>query len=713
MQNADLTLSAGRGNAMDIASLTIALLRASKIPARYVHGTIDIPEAHFRNWAGGFTNIYAAMDFAASGGIPTTPVTSGGQVTKVRIEHIWVEAAIDYQPSRGAKNRDADSWVPMDPSYKQYEYLAGLDAVAISGLDPNQLATDFTNSGTVNEAEGWVTGFDPTILQNAQTQTQTALNDYITNNLTNPTVGDVIGGRKTIIKQYPVLPSSLPNKIVVTGSRYGALPSQLQHHMAFAFEKDILGDLVDPISYPYAQLNNQKVTLSFKPATADDEAALQSLLPAGEITDISQLPTSIPAYLINVIPEIKLNGQVVKQGSPMPLGTDLSFNFRITYQNYGSYPYEYKVPAGSYLSVAVVGGSVSPKVLTDLQSKVTQTKTTLETGDATLICALGREDLLGDLFYAGTLGYYAQYTALSKLMGQQQKAQHYLAAGYGTFGYEPNVDTVFGIPRAITTGGAAMNIPMINIIGTDSPANTAAEDKKNYALQIGILSSALEHAVPEQLFNTDPNNPPDAISAVKALSKASAAGQRIYHITQANQGTALPNIHHDPATIAEIQNALNVGKEVITHTDAVTVPGWTGAGYIIFDPETGDGAYKIGGGQNGAFIAFALFFAALALFALLPFFLAQFSLSLAIISIFTGVISGTGLFENVMNILGAGGDVDLQFSQIGTISLVALIGGFVAAITGSSVITMSTARLLSALSLFTTSITGYIAEVLG
>jgi len=187
MQSADLTLSAGRGNAMDIASLTIALLRASHIPARYVHGTIDVPEANFRNWAGGFNNINAAADFTASGGIPTTTVTRGGQITKVRIEHIWVEAAIDYQPSRGAKNRDADSWVQFDPSYKQYDYLPGLDAVQISGLDPQQLATDFTNSGTVNEAEGWVTGFDPSILQNAQTQTQTALNDYITNNLTNPT----------------------------------------------------------------------------------------------------------------------------------------------------------------------------------------------------------------------------------------------------------------------------------------------------------------------------------------------------------------------------------------------------------------------------------------------------------------------------------------------------------------------------------------------
>ena len=105
--------------------------------------------------------------------------------------------------------------------------------------------------------------------------------------------------------------------------------------------------------------------------------------------------------------------------------------------------------------------------------------------------------------------------------------------------------------------------------------------------------------MPEQLFTTDPTNPADAISAVKALSKANAQGQRVYHITQVNRGTALLNINHDQSTMDEIRNALNVGKEVITHTDAVSVPGWSGAGYIIFDPQTGDGAYKIGGGLNG------------------------------------------------------------------------------------------------------------------
>lgn len=323
IQDAELTLDARRGNAMDIASLTVALLRASQIPARYVHGTIDVPIKQFNNWAGGFTSSDAAVDFAASGGIPTAAMTGGGTITEARIEHVWVEAAIDYFPSRGAINRDADAWVQMDPSYKQYEYLTGLDVVQISGIDTEQLSNDFLVSGTINEAEGWISGFDPAILEHAQAQAQTALKDYITNNLPNPTVGDVIGGRKTIIQQYPALPSSLPNRIVVEGARYDRLPSQLQQQVTYALGRDAIGMPVNPTTFAYATLNNEKVTLSFRPATPDDEAALLALLPEGEITDINQLPSSIPSYLIEVIPEFKVNGELKISGEPILLGSTL------------------------------------------------------------------------------------------------------------------------------------------------------------------------------------------------------------------------------------------------------------------------------------------------------------------------------------------------------------------------------------------------------
>jgi hypothetical protein len=56
--------------------------------------------------------------------------------------------------------------------------------------------------------------------------------------------------------------------------------------------------------------------------------------------------------------------------------------------------------------------------------------------------------------------------------------------------------------------------------------------------------------------------------------------------------------------MSEITAALATGKEVIAHTDQLTVPGFRGSGYVITDPVTGEGVYKISGGKNGAFFAF-------------------------------------------------------------------------------------------------------------
>jgi transglutaminase-like putative cysteine protease len=596
IQDASHTLSSRQGNAFDIASLTIALLRASNIPARYVHGTIDVPEAQFRNWAGAFQNLNSAMDFASAGGVPLGPVTSGGRITKVRMEHVWVEAAIDFQPSHGVRNREADSWVALDPSFKQVQLQSGLELRQLTGVDPEALATDTQNSGTVNDAEGWVAGLNPAIVQNAQNQALGGIRNRITEMFPTATMGDVFGGRRIVTAQVSSLPTSLPNKIVQAGARYASLPAALQQQITFAFGKDVTGEPISPRTFSWSTLNNRRITLSFRPASADDQAALQSLYPVAQMTDVSQIPTSIPAYLINVVPELKVEDTVVMTGPAMTLGTDLTFVFNPRFAGRGTKAFNYKLPAGSYLAVAVAGGSVSGRAIDASRARLTATQAILTSGDTAAMNRLTRDDVIGEMFQLGLLSYYAQYSALGYLGGLSSGGHHQLAAGLGSFGLEPDVKYFFGIPRTLRSGGGAMNIPIVNIVGHEE--NTA-EARRGYTIQLGVLSSTLEHEVPEQMFDT-PTSARPAISAVKALSDAQAAGQRIYRVDASNQNVALPQIHHNAATMDEIRAAIAAGKVVITHTQAVGIPGWSGAGYILMDPDTGEAAWKIGGGANGS-----------------------------------------------------------------------------------------------------------------
>lgn len=686
MQDANITLGSRRGNAYDISSLLIALMRASKIPARYVHGTIDVETEKFKNWAGGFTDINAATTFATSGRIPLVSLISGGVVQKIRMEHIWVEAAIDFEPSRGIINRDADTWTQLDSSFKQFEYIKGLDVAEITGLDGQNLPEALIQSGVINEVEGWISGINPNIVTDAQQEAGPVLENYIQNNLVDPQPSDIIGGRKIIDKAYPILPSSLQNEIVVIGARYAEIPSALQNRIQFALGKDFFGQPQNTTTIPWVKVNNHKVSLSFVPASPADEDALNSLLPDSEITDISQLPDNIPAYLIKMIPEIKIDGKVVASGNSLSLGANLDLGFKLLGPISGAQIFS-KIVAGSYLSITTVGGSISLTQLTNAKASLESTKSILSSADPAQLSTLTRETLLGDIFHTGTLGYFSQYLAYGEALGQQRGVHHILMPSVGTYGYVPRVSYFFGMPLSVSGGAAVMDLVGIRFAAIDN--NNDATKAKNYVINLGSIASALEHTVPEQMFSQS-SNESEAVSAVKALSKANHQGQRIYRITKENMAGALPNIHLSSAAMNDIRNALDVGKEVITHTDPISISGWSGAGYIILDPETGAGAYKITGGFSGGFLllvgAIVVIFLLLALFlvvlAALLFYLSLFLVTFAIIGVIlfvvtfieaiVGIIAGI-LFVWALNELGL--SVAQILTAIGIVAgLIAIIG---------------------------------------
>ena len=156
-----------------------------------------------------------------------------------------------------------------------------------------------------------------------------------------------------------------------------------------------------------------------------------------------------------------------------------------------------------------------------------------------------------------------------------------------------------GIAKSVSFPGLIMDINRyvsINVAKDNNPATAIAYNK-----QSGARLSAYEHLIPEKIF-TDAAHPGQGMSAIKALAVASAQGQKIFTITLQNMATVLPQLTISPGVQMEIQNAVAAGKEATVSQSKVTVGGWTGVGYVITDPTTGAGAYKISGGANGGFI---------------------------------------------------------------------------------------------------------------
>ena len=342
VQGAQDTLDKKSGNAFDTASLMIATLRAAKIPARYVYGTVDIPIEQVMNWVGGAQNVEAAQQILGQGGIPNIALTRGGKISGIRIEHVWVEAYIRYSPDRGAKHKggqtQGDSWIPMDPSYKQYTYNPGMDLQSQVPFDAEAFMKRAQQGATVNEAEGWVQNLNQANMQADMQAYQAKLKAHIdAQNNGKSTVGQVLGYRNAQIDTLPYLAGTLPYTIKTTAARYSEIPNNLRHQFRYriypdqyAYNLDAAdgspgsGTLLD-FQMPTVQLAGKKLTLAWVAATDKEQAAIDAMMPKphadGSPIQPSELPRGLGAHIL-LKPELRLEGQTKATGEAMRTGSE-------------------------------------------------------------------------------------------------------------------------------------------------------------------------------------------------------------------------------------------------------------------------------------------------------------------------------------------------------------------------------------------------------
>ncbi len=605
IQGADMCLQTKQCNDFDTASLLIALLRASGIHARYVYGTVEIPIDKVKNWLGGFTDSMAALNLLASARIPTKGMVEGGAVKYARIEHVWVEAWIDYIPSRGARHRpgQGDTWIPLDASFKQYAYTQGLDIKTAVPFDAQSFINQIQATATINETEGYVTNVNSLYIQQQMQDYQTHVQNYITEHYPNATVGDVLGKKEIIKQEFTILLGTLPYNDITAGAKWSSLPDNLRHKITFNVTKDIYdSELGTPINITKSlpELAGKKITLSYSPATSADEAVINSYLPKphadGTPIQPSELPSSLPAYLINLKPELRVDGVVIATGTSVVMGNTETFKLTFTGPNESPDLITNDVQAGEYLGIALDLGRISQEQMTALKTKLEATKAKLEAQDFT---NLTKDDILGDLLYTTALSYHAELGMMNQVSAKTMGVVAITLPSETIFSFELKRNFAFGIPISVSSGGLAMDADRLYSLVKSLDGNT--EKSKQFFLSSGMNGSALEHSVPEQLFSTQ-GNPAQGISAVKALQIANEQGIPIYTINQTNINTILPQLQVDGDVKADIQNAVNAGKEVTVSKSNINFNGWNGCGYIIIDPATGAGAYMISGGMSGALV---------------------------------------------------------------------------------------------------------------
>lgn len=603
IQGAQYTLETRRGNATDTASLLIALLRAAGIPARYAYGTVEVLAEKVMNWVGGVTAPEAAQSLLGQGGIPNIALISGGQVRKIRMEHAWVEAYVDFEPSRGVKHIEGDRWTPMDASFKQYEFSGGMSLEDNVPIDVQSLADSIEQSAVINEQEGWVQNIPQGDIEAQLQQFQAEIETYINNQNPDATIGDVLGLQQ--IKILPSLPLSagLPYDHIVTQQTFSEVPDSMRHRFKYELATQSYGYPNAPfikLNEPTVKLAGRKLALSFRPATEDDQAIIESYLPepdaeTGEI-DPAALPDTLPGYLINLTAELTIDGEVIQSGEAQTMGTELYETLGLYSPSHDWFTSNNHPIAGEYRAVGLDLQGISAKQAEDLKASLESTKAKLESNDQAQLATLTKHEVMGDLIYGTIMSYFALNDVQDEIQAQPANMVTYRLPSYGIFSTSVQPQYWFGVPRNVKFSGLNMDVDAVTFHGTAKDGNKAT--RVNFTKASGARLSAMEHLVPEQMFST-PEAPANGISAVKALALASSEGQKIWTINQDNLVLALSEINLGAEVEAEIRNVVLAGKIATAHESQLVYSGWVGSGYLLIDPDTGAGAYKIAGGSNG------------------------------------------------------------------------------------------------------------------
>ena len=567
IQGAEMCLMTKQGNAFDTSSLLIALLRTSNIPARYVYGTVEIPIDKAMNWVGGVTDPIVAGKILASGGIPTDLVHRGGMVDSVQIEHVWVEAYVDYVPYRGAVKGPGDTWIPLDASFKQYSFTEGIDTDAVLPLDVDALLTEAKEQSVIDEAIPSITSLPENAIQNQLLDYRTRLDNYLNDNYPEVTnyydLSEVLHGYKRIIKkELRFLPNTLVNlQLLAKLDTFAEIPDSFRYKLRFTLDE------MDYIS-PSACLAGKRITISYKPATSADAQVMSE---AEGILDL-------PLYLVNVFPELRVEGQIVASGLPVKMGTNQSIEIDFDIPSRPIDKIVNTIKAGEYYAI---GLSLQINPIAYVYDRVNNWEP--ETAEE-------RDDRLGELLHLVSMLYHSKLEMFMSKLAQTSDITYLRFPAECMVGLSFEATSVLGVPTSVASVGMNIDVDRDIISPFSKVGNEDSQIK--FMLQKGIYSSSLEHFIFEQFLGLD------SISAVKFMDLASEQGIPIYILDEENS-ERVDELQLSFNTRGNITDLINANYMVMVPEREITCFDYTGIGYIAVDTSTGAAGYMISGGLAG------------------------------------------------------------------------------------------------------------------
>ncbi|WP_238527289.1 DUF6531 domain-containing protein [Methylomonas methanica] len=630
------TLYSGAGGATDQASLLIALLRASNIPARYVLGDIQVLDGSNLGANGRAPRWVGAKNYRAAAAILSSNLNpNSGALTSnrgIQLRHVWVEACLPYGNYRGASSDNSGyRWIPLDASFKDKTYQSG-----IAGIQQH-VTFDYSPAGYLATRTN--------VLPHEHFESQ--VESYIKSLNADNTLLDVPYLGQQTVRTYDILPITLPYEVVQYVNWNGSsspetaeLPGSHRYQFIIKVQSDTGGTLLVDQQLSLPAIVHQRVTLSYEPADAPSQSIWDSW--GGDLA-------SLPASLVNLHPVIKVDGVTLATGiGSVAMGTQHRLIMKVSLEDttllqpscpnddpgnttpdpdlhcFNKTVYTNLV-AGAHHALMAYARQGSDRLIAERADQLIQTIQGAPTAP-TPANAAAYDDTEGEFLHIALLKYLRYVTDASQRVGELNGVSAESGTHLGLTAAGLSVDYLFDLPFAVHPSGPYIDVKgglahftkldsTIVLLDTDTEATKQtklaakrAEIWPTFKLS-SYCTSAYEHFIWQELIRTD------AVSTVRGLQFAAETSIPLRVFTPMSDAVFESNwsAWMDTASMAGSKAAIK--KEVVTNLSTVTVPRrsiaytdggaqpktWNGAVYMVENQTQGYFSAIIGGSLGGGY----------------------------------------------------------------------------------------------------------------
>jgi len=600
LKGARQTLLEKRGNDCDQASLLIALMRYSGYPARYGEALVTVDIARAKSWLGVQEDNLVGY-LLASAHIPEVKdLYQGSRIVQVQFRHIYVEVYLPYENYRGQirPNGGQKLWVPLSPAFKKQNQTLGVSVP----FDTGGFMQGLQDHATYNP-DGSLATIDKDYIREQTDAYSAQIQAFIDSQNPDMTMNQFYGYSSIAQESYPILPITLPFP-QGPATQYSVLDALLHHRIVVELSywgvdlDEELDTLEINYTAPTALIAGKPLTLSYRPATAQDIALLGKY-------DGNLFGT--PLCLIHMYPQLKLGGVIVDENTNAGYGGQtiggtaldnaaISMGLEETVRvkmlqpgetgiGYITRQNDYKITVGDHIAIVPGLGCMPKEQLQESMQRLSQA------------AADGVQDidrLLGEQLHLTGSSYYYQLDTWYGLIAKQAGVQWFRNPSDMIVSRHLTVDVFMDmIPMSVKESTIIIDAP-----GNRFQAVPREGDWKNrvaFLKTAGMYGSIMEHTVLQELFQQN------AVSGVKMLNAAVDNGTAIYEIgpqmtsEQRQAVLIILNQKLSSETMKIIDQELNLGQTVLVPAKEITVGTYKGAAVISSTPPNDPmGAYREG-----------------------------------------------------------------------------------------------------------------------